>query len=232
MRVQSQSKQSRYSYYRCKARELGHECQQLAVRTETVNDQVIATLMQLKPPTQWRKGITKAMSELLGENNLEEKLSEIKAIIERMDKRWDHGFVTNEEEYMQQRIKLQMELEQLSPVADDELEQAADLLMNFQKHWERLEGNEEARHELIKLIVERVYVRDKQVVAMTLRSNYHLVLGHKTNEPTHVEVDPFLYRGGSDGLGYLSGCSTIIWSGSLNHPALLQYLLQKSVEEN
>jgi len=131
MRVQSQSKQSRYSYYRCKANELGHECEQRAVRTEVVNDQVVATLMQLKPPAEWRKGITKAMGELLGENNLEDRLSEIKAIIERMDKRWDHGFVTNEEEYMKQRIKLQMELEQLSPIADDELEQAADLLMNL-----------------------------------------------------------------------------------------------------
>ena len=40
---------------------------------------------------------------------------------------------------------------------------------------------------------------------MTLRSNYHLVLGHKTNGPTYHEVDPLLYRSGSDGLGTLTG---------------------------
>ncbi len=51
-----------------------------------------------------------------------------------------------------------MELEQLTPVPHDELEQAADMLKNFNAHWERLEGDEEARHELVKLIVERVYV--------------------------------------------------------------------------
>jgi hypothetical protein len=166
---------------------------------EKIDAQVVLTLMNMKPPKDWRKGITTAMSELLGEKNLEDRIQEIKAIIERMDKRWDHGFVTNEDDYIEQRIKLQMELEQLSPVADDELEQAADLLMNFQAHWDRLEGNEEARHDLVKLIVERVYVQDEQVVAMTLRSNYHLVLNHKTNEPTEFTVDSLSYMSGSDG---------------------------------
>jgi hypothetical protein len=111
-----------------------------------------------------------------------------------MDRRWDNGFFTDEQEY----------LEQLAPVPDDELEQAADLLQNFKFHWERLEGDDDSRHELVKPIVERVYVRDEPVVAMTLHSNYQLVLGHKTNEPTPVEVDPFLCQNGSDGLGYRS----------------------------
>ncbi len=100
---------------------------------------------------------------------------------------------------MQKRIKLQMELEQLNPVPDNELEQAADLLANFQSHWERLEGDEDARHELVKLIVKRVYVQDEKIVAMTLRSNYHLVLNHKTNEPTEFSVDPLCVTYGSDG---------------------------------
>ena len=92
-----------------------------------------------------------------------------------------------------------MELEQLTPVPDDELEQAADLIKNFKMHWERLEGDEEGRHELVKLIVERVYVQDERVVAMTLRSNYHLVLNHNTNGPTEFTVDPLLSTCGSDG---------------------------------
>ena len=45
---------------------------------------------------------------------------------------------------------------------------------------------------LVKQIVERVYVQDEQVVAMTLHSNCHLVLGHNVNEPTEYTVDPFL----------------------------------------
>lgn len=55
----------------------------------------------------------------------------------------------HEEDYIQQRVKLQMELEQLMPVTNNDLEQAVDFLNNFESHWNRLEGDEEARHELI-----------------------------------------------------------------------------------
>ena len=36
-------------------------------------------------------------------------------------------------------------------------------------------------------------------VAMTLRSDYHIVLGHKLNGPTQVPVDSYVYASGSDG---------------------------------
>lgn len=186
-------------YYRCRASDLGYKCKQKGVQVELLDEQVVNILMTLKPPKNWRKGVTESMGELLGEQGLEEKLDEIRAIIRRMDKRWDNGFITDEQEYMEERVKLQIQLEQLNPVPDNDLEQAADLLEKFKKHWDRLGGKEEERHELIKLIVERVYVKDDRIVAMTLHSNYHLVLNHKTNESTYYEVDP-LYADGSDGI--------------------------------
>ena len=198
MRAQAQHKKQ-WLYYRCRAKDLSYECEQRGVRAGILEEQVVHVLKNLKPPKDWRKGITRAMSDLLGEQQLEERLNEIRTIIKRMDTRWDHGFITDEEEYLQQRIKLQLELEQLTPVAEDDLTRAANLLSNFQSHWDRLEGNFEAQHELIKLIVERVYIQDEKVVAMTLHSNCHLVLGHNTNEPTSFEVDP-LYTCGSDGV--------------------------------
>ena len=79
-----------------------------------IDEQVIQILKNLKPPKNWRKGLTKAMSEILGERNLEGRIEEIKNIIQRMDTRWDHGFFTSEDDYVQQRIRLQMELEQLT----------------------------------------------------------------------------------------------------------------------
>ena len=140
------------------------------------------------------------MSELLGERNLEQRIEEIRATIARMDFRWDRGFVTDERDYMDKRLQLQQELEQLMPVADDDLQRAVDILENFKEHWEACKDDPEAQHELVKLIVERVYVRDEQVVAMTLRSNYHLVLGHNVKEPTEFSVDSSVYTSGSDGL--------------------------------
>ena len=94
---------------------LATQCEQGGVAVEKIDDQVVQVLMNLKPPNDWRKGLTKAMSDILGERNLEERIEEIKNVIKRMDARWDHGFIASEDEYVQQRIRLQMELEQLTP---------------------------------------------------------------------------------------------------------------------
>ncbi|MEE4237091.1 MAG: hypothetical protein V2I51_10245 [Anderseniella sp.] len=50
------------------------------------------------------------------------------------DTRWDHGFITDEQKFLEQRIKLQQELEQLTPVDSNDLERAVDLLKNFSTH--------------------------------------------------------------------------------------------------
>ena len=175
-------------YYRCRAREMGYSCEQKGIPTEGIDAEVVRILMNLKPVTDWRSGITRAVGELLGEKDLEERLREIRDKIKRMDMRWDNGFITDEEEYMRQRLALQQEMEQLTPVPDDDLQQAADLLKGFPKQWQATEGDDEARHQLVRMIVERVYAKDDEVVAMTLRSNFHLVLGHKMNEPTDFSI--------------------------------------------
>ena len=109
-----------------------------------------------------------------------------------MDFRWDSGFITDKADYLEKRLRLQHELEQLTPV-QDELETAADLLENFSAYWDECQGDIEKQHELMKLILERVYVEDDMVVAITLKADYHIVLGHKTNEPTFMEVDPMVH---------------------------------------
>ncbi len=214
MRPQARKNTTR-RYYRCRARELGYECPQNGVRVEKIDDQVVSVLMGLKPPQNWRKDITQTMSQILGEQDLEERIATIKATIKRMDVRWDNGFIASEHEYMKKRIELQHELEQLTPVGDDELEQTANILENFAEHWQRLEGNEDGRHELVKLIVDRVYVEDETVVAMTLKSNYHLVLGHNAKEPTELSVDPYVVpktvqvRERRDSLTHVYNCSIL-----------------------
>jgi len=203
MRCQSQQGGG-IRYYRCRARELGYDCEQGGVSVDAVDDQVISILMQLKPPNNWRKRVTAAMGELLGEQSIEARLAEIKGMIERMDFRWDHGLIVDQTEYLEKRLKLQQELESLTPIPEDDLERAADLLENFTEHWEACGDDTEAQHKLVKLIVKRVYVKDDEVVAMTLRSDYHIVLGHKLNGATQVPVDPYVYTSRSDGHRSLS----------------------------
>ncbi len=196
-------------FYRCRATELGYSCLQKGVYAETLDAQVLHILRCLKPPKLWRETITKSIGEVLGEQDLEKRLAEIREVIQRMDQRWDLGFITNEQDYIRQRLELQQELEKLIPVDNNDLEQAADLIQNFGQHWQACGEDAEAQHELVKRIVERVYIQDEEVVAMTLKSNCHLVLGHNVNGPTEYTVDPFLdsiaplnerYTSGSDGI--------------------------------
>lgn len=174
------------------------------MQTGIIDEQVIAILKQLRPLQNWRQSITASIGELLGENDLQERLTKIRRIIERTDTRWDHGFITDEQEYLRQRIELQQELERLTPVENNDLERAVDLLDNFPKYWDGCGEELEAQSEPVGRIVERIYVEDGKVVAMTLRSNCHLVLGHKINGPTEYTVDPFvenqIYQCGSDGI--------------------------------
>lgn len=128
------------------------------------------------------------MSQLLGDQKLDERIAEIKSIIERMDFRWDNGFITDQASYLEQRLPLQQELEQLTPIPDDDLEKARDLLENFASHWEATNGNREEQYQLIKLIVSRVWVRGDRVVAMSLRPNCHVTLGLESAKPTEVTV--------------------------------------------
>lgn len=50
-------------------------------------------------------------------------------------------------------------------------------------------------------------MKDEQVAAMSLRSNRHLVLGHKANGPSCKEVDPLLSWSGGDGSRHFPGFS-------------------------
>ena len=192
MVCQTRARKTPSAYYRCNGRAQGFPCEQRGVRVGTIDEQVIGILLTLKPPADWQERILATMSAALGEKNLEDRLSEIRAAIERMDFRWDNGFITDKGDYVEKRLRLQQELEELAPV-EDEMQVAADLLINFPKRWSECDGDIERQHSLVKLVVERVYVNDDQVVAITLRSNFHIVLGHNGNGPTYLEVDPMVH---------------------------------------
>jgi hypothetical protein len=146
---------------------------------------------ELSSQHDWKKMIAESIGDLLGEEDIDRRLKEIRERIERMDVRWDHGFISDEHAYLEQRLQLQQELEQLTPVDNDDLERAVDLLDNFSVYWDDCKGDVELQHQLLTKIVERVYVEDDRIVAVTLKSSCHLVLGHKLNEPTEYTVDPF-----------------------------------------
>jgi hypothetical protein len=189
--------------YRCLSHHEGRKCAQASVRATGVEDEVVEILKKLKPPADWRKRIISAMGELLGDQKLDERIKEIKTVIERMDFRWDHGFIADQNAYLEERIKLQQELEKLTPIADDDLEIAADILTNFTDYWNATNGDRQKQFELIKLIVARVWVKDGHVTALSLRANYHVAVGiNETSTVELVDADEkkgTFYTNGADG---------------------------------
>ncbi len=164
-------------YYRCTNHRIGVNCTQRGVKTEEIDNQVIDALMCLKPPKEWKARIIKELAVKLGESSLQTRLDEIGGIINRLDVRWDMGFITDKDEYIEKRQQLQNELAALSPLAeDDSLQVAADMLEHFPKHWQKCGDDKERQHQLISRIVERVYVCGDRVTALTLRADYHIVL--------------------------------------------------------
>ncbi len=181
--------QGRHTYYRCRARDFGRACSQNSIRAEIVEEQVIHVLNTLNPLADWRDHWLQGLGELLGDQHLETRVAEIKQVIERMDFRWDHGFFTDQETYLAERVKLQEALEQLTPIPDDELQQAADMLENFAVYWQALEGDGPAQEELIKHMVARVWVKHDRVVAISLHPSYHIPLALGNKKPTAIAVD-------------------------------------------
>jgi site-specific DNA recombinase len=164
-------------YYRCRARDFVRYCSQKSVRADIVDEQVVDVLRTLKLSEDWHSCMVSTIGQLLGDQKLDARVTEIKDIIERMDFRWDNGFISDKVAYLEQRAKLQHEMEELTPIDNNDLARAADLLDNFSAHWEAANGDREKQRQLIQLIVVRVWVRGNQAVAALLRSGYRIDLG-------------------------------------------------------
>lgn len=198
-KMRAQAQKSIHRYYVCRAKDFGRICDQKSVKCETIEEQVINALKHLVPTIHWRDRIKTVMGSILGEQMLEDRLKDINEAIDRMDFRWDQGFITDKLDYLEKRVKLQQELETLTPIPEDDLEHAADILKNFTHHWDACGNDIEEQHKLLSLIIERVYVEDKRVVALTLKADYHVVLGHHTDEPI-VSIGSSVYTCGDDGI--------------------------------
>jgi site-specific DNA recombinase len=173
-----------YRYYRCRARERGEDCSQSGIAANEAESQIVEFVRTMKPPADWKEKAVQAIGDLLGDEKVKARVAEIEAVIERMDFRWDQGFITNKDEYLQKRLGLQQELEELKPIPVDDLEAAADLLTNFEQHWAKAENDPEEQQRLLHLIFERIWVKENAVVAVSLRPNYHVTF----------------YQSGSDGI--------------------------------
>jgi len=222
-------------WYRCIARDRGYlACEQALINTKSVDDQVVAELSKLTIPEGFRTRVEEAIRRNVENADALKRMEEIEEAVKRVDFSWEKGFLTAEI-YIEKRKQLQREIESLRPVDHDDLIEAADLLENFSAYWEAcamIENPDEARKQLLRKIVDRVFIYDDIVSAIALHGDYAVVLdsagvapdelveqikseekrGTKAKRGTSNYACTPCAQNGSDGHGYLSGRSCMIWA--------------------
>jgi len=123
------------------------------------------------------------LGDALGEERLQERIEEIRGIIDRLDQRWELGFI-DKDEYIERRLALVEQLESLQPLPEDDLKEAAHILEDFPELW--AEADLKERQRLLNLVLARVWVKGKRVSALMLKPAYHIVItsaeGENQNE--------------------------------------------------
>lgn len=164
-------------WYRCIARDRGYlRCEQPLIDISLVDDQVLAALSQLSIPEGFRERVEEAVRNNVENEEALRRMAEIEEAVKRIDFSWEKGFLTPQN-YMEKRNQLLREIESLRPVDYDDLIEAADLLENFAKYWEAcatVSNPAEARKQLLAKIVDRVFVYDATVVAISLHGNLYV----------------------------------------------------------
>ena len=153
-----------------------------------LDDQVVAILSNLTIPDGFRERVEAAVQSRVDNAVALQRMAEIREIIERIDFRWDQGFISREE-YVEKRQQLQLEMDALRPMDYDDLIEAADLIQNFQAYWDQCEQMDkplDARQQLLQKIVERVFVHEGKVLAVVVHGDFGVVLGEDEQETAEI----------------------------------------------
>lgn len=176
-------------YYRCLAKERGYQkCSQPYVQANTIDAQVVKSISELAIPLNFKRQVEKVVNHKIEREKAQERLHEIEEIVKRIDFSWEHGFLTAEE-YLEKRNTLKREVKSLQSSDAAEILEAADLLENFTAYWgdcTRSDNPEEAQKQLLHKIVDRVYVYNDDVIALSLHGDHMIVLEKSFSIPGEI----------------------------------------------
>lgn len=168
-------------FYRCRARNVPLDNRRYRLThkgadMDAVHGTVLAFLMSLRHHKNWREQGIDVLASVLQEKTVEARLSEVQDRARRLDHRFDKGYIVDMDEYERERAALQAEIDALEPLVDDSVARARDILDNFVDHWAKAAGDLNAQRDLLKLLVERVYIKEGEVSAVVIRPGQWFVL--------------------------------------------------------
>ncbi|MCA1553542.1 MAG: recombinase family protein, partial [Chloroflexi bacterium] len=159
-------------YYRDTARDKGHHCTQARMaKAESLESQIGALLSCVQLPDDWQ---ARALA-MVGEDEAvmkqqERERSNLQMQLERTKRLYQLGDM-DERAYLGERERLQQQNALLKPIKRLDLERAAELLRNFAELWDKATASE--RDELVHVILQRVYTKNQQVVAVEPKAEYY-----------------------------------------------------------
>ena len=159
-RMRAQKSPTGRRYYHCISE--CAECAHQMIPAAVLEQQVFELLAGLDLPQDWRvrkQGVASDWAQTT------ERARELQGSIERLDFRWDMGFI-EKGDYLAKRTALQQQLEKNQPIAEQELTDAENVLPRFREDWQS--GNAAKRKLLLHTILEAVSVSGREVQALTL----------------------------------------------------------------
>ncbi|MCL4264759.1 MAG: recombinase family protein [Anaerolineae bacterium] len=178
---------SNKAFYRCRAKHRGYEpCRQRSIPTELVNSQVVQALHGVVLPADWERRIEETVRGKVEHAEAFKRIAQAKETMKRVDFSWEQGFLAPQE-YVAKRNQLRDEINSLMPLDYDELVAGADLLENFGVHWKNCaesDNPKKERQSLLGEIIDRVIVCDGNVVGITLKEKFSVIL----NNAHHLQL--------------------------------------------
>ena len=93
------------------------------------------------------------------------------------------------DEYVDKMHQLEREIASMRPLDYDRLEEAYDLITHFKSYWDQcgeVDDPIEARQQLMAKVVDRVFIYDDKVIAISLPSDFGIVLDMPEAAPNQV----------------------------------------------
>lgn len=167
--MRAQANRGGLRYYRDKTRDQFDSCDQKGVRADLVESQIDYLLSTVNLPEDWREQVLLMLSD---ENSLAEFERKRRSLVERM-KRLKKLYLDGDidaEEYTREKRRIQSGLERLVPPRWVRIEEAAQLLEQWDQVWQNASFKE--KKTLLRMMLEAVNLKDRSVVSIKPRSTF------------------------------------------------------------
>jgi hypothetical protein len=155
----------------CNGRLKSGECTQPSTLLEVYEQQLRAYLSVFTIPEDYQAKILEAHSKLQSTYDVDKQRASLQTKLNRVKElyKWGHG---TKEEYFANYVALQRELRHLksNEPKPEMLEKFAEFLKNVALAWDK--ASQEQRNRLASCLLEKVWIKDKKVVAVTPRPEF------------------------------------------------------------